>query len=224
MRARGSQQQQQPKQAYRPRTDSGKSPRKGNAKNGCKPCLCTFIWVALLLGCLGGVVAAYRYRYPSKQRCPPEGDRFYEHCKEGRTHYQLEMDWDCLGPRRAEALREALSQGKQLEDEGKPLVGIGYIPSWLTDEDAAALRGAACMNNVKADKACWYCKPSPKPTEASNAELRDKLKAAEAISGGGVTETGPVVQGSAASEEAEARAEARYKKREAERAAAAATR
>ena len=127
----------------------------------------------LLMGVLAGAVAAYRYRYPSKQRCPPEGDRFHDHCVEGRTHYVLKLDWDCLGPRRAEVMRMALS----LETGNKPLTGVGDVPSWLTDDNAAALRGAPCVQGIEADKACWYCKPTPKPSSETNDKLKAELAA-----------------------------------------------
>lgn len=124
----------------------------------------------------------HRYRWPTEQRCPPEKDRFHEHCKEGRKvpsapafflpqilamltrccvppqHYVLSLDWSCLGVRRAEVMRAALS----LPDDGKPMTGIGLVPSWLTEENAAALRSSPCMKDVELDLACWHCKPTPR--------------------------------------------------------------
>ena len=153
--------------------------KSSKAKRSSCPCWCATLGITLLLGAIGGGIAAYRYRYPSTQRCPPEGDRFFDHCKEGRTHYLLKLNWTCFGPRKAEVMRTALS----LDTGGKPLVGVGEVPSWLTDENAVALRDAPCMIGVEDDKACWHCKPSPKPTEQSNAELREKLRAAGGSAG-----------------------------------------
>ena len=107
----------------------------------------------------------YRERYPSEQRCPPETDRFHEHCKEGRQHYLLSLDWTCLGSRRAEAMREALS----LPSDGRPLDGVGELPLWLTDENAETLRSSPCMRGVALDRACRYCKPTPKPQRDGGA-------------------------------------------------------
>jgi hypothetical protein len=84
---------------------------------------------------------------------------------EGRKHYQLSLDWDCLGERRAEAMRMALS----LPKDGKPLKGVGQVPSWLTNENAETLRKAPCMRGVVTDLRCRHCKPTPKPkTEDSS--------------------------------------------------------
>jgi len=173
------------------------------AKMKLSPCWRACMGVTLLLILLGGSFGGYkyyRYRYPLKQRCPPEGDRFYDHCMEGRTHYLLKLDWDCkrlnacllhvpqshslsvcvdgqpfagLGPRRAEAMRMALS----LDTGEKAMIGVGEIPSWLTDANAQALRGAPCMVDIVEDKGCWFCKPTAKPSDESNAGLRDKLRA-----------------------------------------------
>jgi hypothetical protein len=65
-------------------------------------------------------------------------------------------------------MRAALS----LDTEGKPLIGVGDLPSWLTDKNAEALRGAPCIRAVEEDKACWYCKPTPKASGESNAALK----------------------------------------------------
>ena len=179
---------QQPTYGYRSRTEVK---RKGSS--WCGSCWCAAIGVTLLLAILVGAIAAHRYRYPSKQRCPPEGDRFFDHCQEGRTHYRLKLDWDCLGPRKSEIMRAALS----LDTEGKPLIGVGDLPSWLTDKNAEALRGAPCIRAVEEDKACWYCKPTPKASGESNAALKAAaekvLKAAAekgAVKADAVAETG----------------------------------
>jgi hypothetical protein len=133
----------------------------------------------LLAGALagGGFLAfrEYQERYPKEQRCPPEDDRFHDHCKEGRKHYVLSLDWTCLGSRRAEAMRMALS----LPSDGKPLKGVGEIPSWLTDENAEALRNAPCMKAMALDMACRYCTPSKRPTRDSNEALAAQAAAAQ---------------------------------------------
>ena len=64
-----------------------------------------------------------------------------------------------------------------LETGNKPLTGVGDVPSWLTDENAAALRGAPCVHGAEADKACWYCKPTPKPSSETNEKLKAELAA-----------------------------------------------
>lgn len=148
------------------------------------------VTTAVLLG--GGAYGfhVYQERYPKEQRCPPEGDRFHDHCKEGRKHYVLSLDWSCLGPRRAEAMRMALS----LPSDGKPLRGVGEIPSWLTEENAKALSGAPCMKGIVLDMACRYCKPSKKPTKQSNealaAQAAEVLKKQKAAAGGSSEGTG----------------------------------
>ena len=177
---------QQPTYGYRSRTEVK---RKGSSWYGS--CWCAAIGVTLLLAILVGAIAAHRYRYPSKQRCPPEGDRFFDHCQEGRTHYRLKLDWDCLGPRKSEIMRAALS----LDTEGKPLIGVGDLPSWLTDKNAEALRGAPCIRAVEEDKACWYCKPTPRASSESNAALKAVAEkvlkgAAEEKKADAVAETG----------------------------------
>ena len=144
------------------------------------------IFISVVLLALSGVagVLIYRERYPAKQRCPPEDDRFHDHCKEGRTHYVLSLDWDCLGARRAEAMRMALS----IENDGKPLKGVGEVPSWLTDENAVALKSAPCMRGIATDKACRYCKPTPRPKKDEPEE--PPAEEAAAAGGDGATAGG----------------------------------
>lgn len=152
-------------------------PKKPKPRKRCCPC---YVWVALSLTLLALALPlcyyAYRERYPAEQRCPPENDRFHDHCREGRKHYLLSLDWDCLGPRRAEAMRMALS----MDTGGKPLVGIGEVPSWLTEENAAALKGAPCMKGMQLDMACRYCKPTPKPQRDEKTEAAAAAAAAAA--------------------------------------------
>ena len=136
-----------------------RKPKQTKKHSSCSRCWVAFGAVSFVVGLLTCGIALYLHRYPSKQRCPSENDRFYEHCQEGRTHYVLKLDWDCLGARRSEAMRMALS----LPSDGKPLVGIGAVPSWLTDANADTLRSSPCIQGVIEDKACWYCKPTPKP-------------------------------------------------------------
>lgn len=130
-------------------------PKSTSGRTWC--CICS--GVLMLAAAVAAGIVVYRELYPSEQRCPPESDRFHDHCKEGRKHYQLSLDWDCLGSRRAEAMRQALS----LPSDGKPLKGVGEVPSWLADGDAATLENAPCMKGMKLDKACYYCVPTPRP-------------------------------------------------------------
>ena len=141
-------------------------PKQAKASRCCSPCLLIAVGISVLLICTSVAVIIYRERFPTEQRCPPETDRFYDHCKEGRKHYLLSLDWTCLGSRRAEAMRMALS----LPSDGKALKGVGEVPSWLTDDNAEALRGAPCVRDVTMDKACRYCKPTPKPLPAKTED------------------------------------------------------
>ena len=50
-----------------------------------------------------------------------------------------------------------------LPADRKSLKGVGEVPSWLTDENAAVLEKAPGMKGVVLDKACRYCKPTPRP-------------------------------------------------------------
>ena len=124
-----------------------------------------------VLGLAVGAGLLYRERYPAVQRCPPESDRFHEHCKEGRQHYLIKIDWDCLGASRARVMQLAF----QLESDGD-LTGVGYVPSWMRASDAAAVAGSPCILGLQLDRGCRYCKPAPKPQrddgqESSNGTL-----------------------------------------------------
>ena len=79
----------QPQHRYR------KQPSKPKPKRGSRSCWWIFGEVLLLSVALGLAVREYRHRYPAEQRCPPEDDRFHDHCMEGRKHYLLNLDWDC---------------------------------------------------------------------------------------------------------------------------------
>jgi len=126
---------------------------------------------ALLLGLVFAAVAAFRtYRswYPTEQRCPEETDRFHEHCREGRKHYMIGLDWDCLGKARAAVMARALGL-----PDGKKLRGVGIVPSWLTEANANAVRDAPCIQSLRTDLACRYCVPTPRlaSTQASSDGL-----------------------------------------------------
>lgn len=176
--------------------------------------------VYALVGCaLAGAVAVYYRRlYPLKQRCPPPDDRFHDHCSEGRKHYQIEIDWSCLGTKRSTAMRMAL--GIPTDDD---LSGVGRVPSWLTDAHAEIVRffyyfyyttilpyctptslsptsrcashllfglphsantsprqlqvrASPCIVRLRADTACRYCMPTPRPVNAS-APAKDESHA-----------------------------------------------
>ena len=125
-----------------------------------------WIGTCIAAAALAGVgVHLYREYFPTEQRCPPEDDRFHDHCQEGRKHYVLSLDWTCLGTRRAEAMRAALS----LPHDGKPLLGVGDVPSWLTDANAEALATAPCIQAVEPDLRCSHCKPTPKMSDEEMA-------------------------------------------------------
>ena len=186
----GKQQQQQHHYHGRP-----KKPKKSRSSHACWFVLGGVVMVA---AALLFAVRWYRENYPTEQRCPPESDRFHDHCKEGRKHYVLKLDWDCLGSRRAEAMRMALA----LPNDGKPLRGVGEVPSWLTDANAKILADpkAPCMKGVVVDKACRYCKPTPKPKQPSSDATTAAAAGAEAAGSAG--EPAATAQASAAAEDA----------------------
>ena len=102
--------------------------------------------------------------FPREQRCPPAEDRFHDHCKEGRKHFMISIDWACLGPERSNVMRQALGLEDQAQD--------GRVPSWLTPVHADVVRGSPCVQDVRADLGCWHCKPTSKTPlqQAADAE------------------------------------------------------
>ena len=130
----------------------------------------------LLLALVVAAWAAYRYIYPVVQRCPPPEDRFHEHCKEGRTHYVISIDWDCLGPTRA----AGLAHGLGMPADEVVSSGVSGVPSWLSDENAAAVRGAPCIRGLSEDRGCWHCKPTPKPPLPAGLQDADAASSASA--------------------------------------------
>jgi hypothetical protein len=115
----------------------------------------------------------------SAQRCPAEGDRFRDHCVEGRNHYQLTMDWECFGPRRADAMRIALDIELPLGQ--KFLHGKGEVSTWLTAENAVTVKSSPCISGAELDLSCQHCKPTPKRRDAD--KLRAEAAAAEEAAG-----------------------------------------
>ena len=89
-------------------------------------------------------------------------------------HYMIGIDWACLGPQRSQVMRQALSLEEE-PDTGAP----GRVPSWLTAAHAEAVRGSPCVQDVTADLACWYCKPTPKSALQAAAEAELAAAAAE---------------------------------------------
>ena len=67
-----------------------------------------------------------------------------------------------------------------LPSDGGTAEGVGVVPSWLTSANAEAVSKAPCINELVEDLGCWYCKPTPKPNTASNAELEAQLARARA--------------------------------------------
>lgn len=148
----------------------------------------------------------YTELYPTVQRCPPEGDRFFDHCKEGRKHHVLSLDWSCLGPRRAEAMRMALG----LPNDGQPLTGVGTVPSWLTDDNAAVLAKAPCIQGIYPDLACRHCKPTKKMSDEemarSFAQSSAQGRQRRSSSGGAAGAETPAAEAEGSSEEGGAQA------------------
>eukprot|EP00967_Tisochrysis_lutea_P111685 scaffold175855_cov44-Tisochrysis_lutea.AAC.1 len=118
-----------------------------------------------LFACGTAAACAYGYRqlYPLQQRCPPQEDRFYDHCMEGRKHYQIEIDWTCLGRKRTQIMRMALG----LTEEADASSGLGKVPAWLTEENAQTVSTSPCINRLRLDTACRYCVPTPRPTNST---------------------------------------------------------
>lgn len=84
------------------------------------------------------------------QRCPAEDDRFFEHCKEGREHYRLKINFECLGEEAARYLRRSIGM---TDEDTSP-----YVNRWLTKEHATVVSGHQCID-AQLDRACWYCIP-----------------------------------------------------------------
>lgn len=75
-------------------------------------------------------VYLYRERYPAEQRCPPESDRFYDHCKEGRKHYMLSLDWDCESTPSPRHMHQSPSHQRtppSMDDAARSLKGAPLI-------------------------------------------------------------------------------------------------
>ena len=126
---------------------------------------------------------AYREGYPLTQRCPPETDRFHDHCAvDRRQHYLIGIDWSCLGAQRAAAMARALDL-----DSPRPR-GVGKVPSWLTEPNAAAVRGAPCILSLEPDLACRHCVPTPRLSTPSEKAASG---GGEADGAGGVTSESP---------------------------------
>ena len=125
---------------------------------------------ATVVAVLAAIAAACHRAFPSEQRCPPTEDRFYDHCREGRKHYMINIDWACLGPERSTVMRQALG----LEGEAQAQHG-GRVPSWLTSAHADVVRVSPCVQDVRVDLACWHCKPTPRTAlqQAADAETAD---------------------------------------------------
>ena len=125
---------------------------------------------AAVVAVLAAIAAAACHRaFPSEQRCPPTEDRFYDHCKEGRKHYMINIDWACLGPERSTVMRRALGL------EGEAQAQHGRVPSWLTPAHADVVRVSPCVQDVRVDLACWHCKSTPRTPlqQAADAETAD---------------------------------------------------
>lgn len=102
----------------------------------------------------------YRRLYPLEQVCPAEGDRFYDHCQEGRFHYLVELDFECLGKDRARMMLQAIGRPDRLAIGD--MWPVGRVPAWLTLADAKAIRDGPCLERLRLDTACYYCEPTPK--------------------------------------------------------------
>ena len=139
-------------------------------------CTACFALVAVLSLLAVAAAVALRWVYPSEQRCPPEDDRFHDHCKEGRTHYMIQLDWACLGPERSQLMRKVLAVE---DDDANQETGSSWVPSWLTSTHANVVEGSVCVNAVRPDRGCWYCKKSPRTALQAAAAEESAAAAAE---------------------------------------------
>ena len=89
----------------------------------------------------------YRRLYPLEQVCPAEGDRFYDHCQEGRFHYLVELDFECLGKDRARMMLQAIGRPDRLAIGD--MWPVGRVPAWLTLADAKAIRDGPCLERLR---------------------------------------------------------------------------
>jgi hypothetical protein len=110
------------------------------------------------------------------QRCPPANDRYHAHCIEGRKHVILSIDWSCLGVRRGESARLAFMSFTPIaggsSGEEAPLRGISEVPTWLSDVNADALHGEACVSAIRHDRKCDECRPTRPSGNEGDAEFR----------------------------------------------------
>jgi hypothetical protein len=107
----------------------------------------------------------YRQNYPTEQRCPPPEDRFHDHCMEGRKHYMISIDWDCIGKQNARYMKLMLGLPEDTRTRG-----VGTVPSWLTEENADAIRKLECARGLVVDLACNHCKNTPRLGKKQDGE------------------------------------------------------
>ena len=70
------------------------------------------------------------------------------------------------------------------------LEGVGHVPSWLSASNAAAVAGSPCILGLQLDRACRYCKPTPKPERhAPNSTEAEAGGAQSQNTGEGAQET-----------------------------------
>lgn len=82
----GSNQQQQGKASSNKQQKpwNRPKPKRKNSRSWIRILMYAVVGAAVLAGGGYGGLYLYRERYPSEQRCPPETDRFHDHCMEGR--------------------------------------------------------------------------------------------------------------------------------------------
>ena len=138
--------------------------------------------VAAVAVVLAAIAAALWLRwFPSTQRCPPAGDRFHEHCKEGRQHYLISIDWACLGQERSAVMRQALGLEGDAANQGR-------VPSWLSAAHAEVVRKSPCVQDVRVDLGCWHCAPTPRTPLQQAAAAESAAAAAERAAAAGSDE------------------------------------
>ena len=87
------------------------------SRNSVSALACLKVTLAVIVAAVAVAYGAWREhmlndylpaQYHRQQVCPPPEDRFHDHCMEGRTHFAIEVDTDCLdqaGAGKSAALR-----------------------------------------------------------------------------------------------------------------------
>ena len=151
------------------------------SRNSVSALACLKVTLAVIVAVVAVAYGAWREhmlndylpaQYHRQQVCPPPEDRFHDHCMEGRTHFAIEVDTDCLdqaGAGKSAALRGVFGVSEDAS-------GVFTALRWLAESDAAFLGKAPCVKSLKADRNCRLCVFTPRPEEP-NATAADDAAA-----------------------------------------------